>query len=219
MAKTLRPPKAPNLPVGPVAYEQNYQNQLNNIQRLYYNTIDNTLISLMENSGGRYISFPHLFLSDSTTQYATGDDTPTLVKWNTTERNEGFVITLTSANPEFSGAYRIDYRLQFENSDAAAHQVYVWAVVNSSNIARSTTKFTVQPTGASESYTVAYSFIQKDLTGADTIQLYWATDKAASSGGATGVYMEAYAAQTSPYSRPAIPSAYGSITFVSELSQ
>lgn len=32
---------APNLPVGPTQYEVRYQDQLNNVQRLYYNQIDN----------------------------------------------------------------------------------------------------------------------------------------------------------------------------------
>ena len=32
--------KAPNLPVAPTAYDQKYQDQLNNILRLYFNQID-----------------------------------------------------------------------------------------------------------------------------------------------------------------------------------
>ena len=38
---TIRPPKAPNLPIGPVEYDQRYQDQLLNVLRLYFNTIDN----------------------------------------------------------------------------------------------------------------------------------------------------------------------------------
>ena len=38
---TIRPPKAPNLPLGPVEYNQRYQDQFLNILRLYFNTIDN----------------------------------------------------------------------------------------------------------------------------------------------------------------------------------
>ena len=37
----LRPPKAPNLLVAPVDYRQQYQDQLNNALRLYFNQIDN----------------------------------------------------------------------------------------------------------------------------------------------------------------------------------
>lgn len=219
MAKTLRPPKAPNLPVGPVDYEQHYQNQLNNVQRLYYNEIDNTLISLMENSGGRFINFPHISASDSTNQYASADNTPTLTSWNTLESSEGFVLSPTYATATYSGVYRIDYSLEFENTDNAAHDVVVWLKVNGSNVARSASRFTIpaRKSAGVYGYLVAVSFVVFGITGGSTIQLYWQTDKAYNTvGPVDGVFMKAEAATASI---PAVPSAVGSITFVSELSQ
>jgi len=42
MANTpLRPSKAPNLPIGPVEYDQRYQDQFSNALRLYFSEIDN----------------------------------------------------------------------------------------------------------------------------------------------------------------------------------
>lgn len=221
MARTLRPPKAPNLPVGPVEYNQQYQNLLNGILRLYYNEIDNSVGVLMENSGGRFISFPHVYASSNATQYATGDNTPTQISWTTLVREEGFTLNTTtgSATPTYSGSYRVEYRLQAENTDTAAHNVYLWISVDNVNVPNAGAKFTVPANTGSDSYTVCYSFIQVDMNGGSEIKLYWATDKAATSGGGLGVYLEAYPAQTSPFAVPAIPSAYGSITFVSELSQ
>jgi uncharacterized protein YjdB len=37
----LRPSKAPNLLIAPVEYRQQYQDQMNNVLRLYFNQIDN----------------------------------------------------------------------------------------------------------------------------------------------------------------------------------
>jgi hypothetical protein len=37
----LRPSKAPNLLIAPTSYAQQYQDQLNNALRLYFNQIDN----------------------------------------------------------------------------------------------------------------------------------------------------------------------------------
>ena len=37
----VRPPKAPNLSIAPVEYSKQYADMLNNILRLYFNTIDN----------------------------------------------------------------------------------------------------------------------------------------------------------------------------------
>ena len=52
----------------------------------------------------------------------------------------------------------------------------------------------------------------------DEIELYWATDLAGNPTTPTdGVYIFHDAAQTSPFARPAIPSAIGSITYVSAL--
>jgi hypothetical protein len=50
------------------------------------------------------------------------------------------------------------------------------------------------------------------------MELYWAADAAYRvSPARDGIYIEAIAAQTVPYVRPAVPSAIGSITFVSRL--
>jgi hypothetical protein len=41
MATTLRPSKAPNLPIAPVEYSQQYQDQFSNALRLYFAQVDN----------------------------------------------------------------------------------------------------------------------------------------------------------------------------------
>ena len=66
----LIPPKAPNLPIGPVEYEQRYQDQFSNVLRLYFNQLDNVMQSLLGSGegGGRYIRFPYgSFYQDGTT--------------------------------------------------------------------------------------------------------------------------------------------------------
>ena len=57
-ANTLLPPKAPNLPVGPVEYSQLYIDQLNNVLRIYFNELDNAFQLLSGSSqGGAYLRF------------------------------------------------------------------------------------------------------------------------------------------------------------------
>jgi hypothetical protein len=67
------------------------------------------------------------------------------------------------------------------------------------------------------SYVAAYSEVTFEVNAGDVVELWWATDLAATSGGGLGIYIFHDAAQTSPYARPAIPSVIGSITFVSRL--
>lgn len=222
MANTIRPPKGPNLPLGPTEYKQDYTNQLTNVLRLYHNQVDNALSALMDNSGGRYINFPHVSASDTTDQYAPGDDVPVQAVWNTLESTVGFLLGGTGATAEFAGIYRIDYSLQFVNTDNDAHDVFVWLKVAGADVPRSGSKFTIpaRKSAGEASYVIAVSFVIFPVQASGIIELFWVTDKAYNpTGPVDGVYMQALPAQTTPYARPASPSAIGAITFVSELSQ
>ena len=216
----LRPPKSPNLPLGPVDYSQRYQDQLLNVLRLYFNTIDNfgsQVINDLLDTDGSGLVFPHIAASDTTNQYAGGDDTPTLVAWNTPESIYGFTLNLDgSATCNYSGTYKITYSLQLvNNATSSDHTAYIWLKTDGTLVPRSTTAFTIPKADSVNSYVGAYSEVVFDIVAGEEIRLDWATDKAATSGGTKGVYIYAEAAQTSPYARPAIPSAIGSITFVS----
>lgn len=64
----IRPPKAPNLPISPVEYSQQYADQLLNALRLYFNQLDNWSEGLGQGTGGIYIGFPYgAFHYDDTT--------------------------------------------------------------------------------------------------------------------------------------------------------
>ena len=64
----LRPPKAPNLPIAPVDYDQRYIDQLTNALRLYFAQIDNFAQPFTNQSGGAYLKFPNgAFYQDGVT--------------------------------------------------------------------------------------------------------------------------------------------------------
>lgn len=219
MAETLRPSKAPNLPLASVEYDQIYQDQFSNILRLYFSQVDNFSSVLMENNGGRFLNFPHIAASDSTNQYSSGNNVATLVNWDTEESDGGFDLAAGAATALYSGVYRIDYSLQYVNTDNLVHDAIVWLKVNGSSVARSATRFTIpaRKSAGAYSYLCAVSFVVFSINAGDQIQLYWETDKAYNPvGPINGVYMYATAANAI---HPAIPSAVGSITFVSELPQ
>lgn len=169
---------------------------------------------------GREINFPHIAASDSTDQYADNDDDPTIVKWDTADESLGFTLNNDyTATATYDGVYKIDYSLQFANTDNAAHDVFVWLQVNGNDLAKSASKFTIpaRKSAGVYSFVVAYSSITFDLNSGDDIGLWWATEKAyKTTGPVDGVYMEYIAAQTAPpYNHPAAPSAIGSIVYVS----
>ena len=209
--------KAPALPLSPVSYHQQYQDQLNNLLRLYFNQIDNQSASLLSIGGGRYLSFPHIAAQDNSDQYATGTNVATKVLWSATDSNVGFTLNVDStAQTEFTGIYKIDYSLQFANTNTQIHDVFVWLHVDGYDVEGSTSKFSVPNShGGVPGYLVAYSSITFEVPAEEKIALYWATNQAATAGGGTGVYMQADPAQTSPFAMPSTPSAIGSIVFVS----
>jgi hypothetical protein len=210
---------APSLPIATVDYSQQYQDQISNVLRLYFNQIDNFTRAITDSSGGSALTFPHIAASDSTDQIATGDDTPTVVNWNTLDSGLGWTLNSPgSATAGFSGVYTIRYSLQFVNTANAIHNATVWLKVNNVDLANSATAFNVpaRKSATIPSYVCGYSEATFEINAGDEIELYWATDLAGNPTTPTnGVYIYHDAAQTVPYARPAIPSAIGSITFVS----
>lgn len=214
---------APALPTAPINYDQRRDDQLNYSLRLYFNLLDNYLATISGPLGGGVLGIPHIAASDTTDQYASADNTATLVLWNNADSINGFTLDPTGyASPQVSGVYKITYSLQFANTANAAHDVWVWLEVNGgTQVPRSTTKFTIpaRKSAGVPSYLVAYSEVTFEIDAGDAIRLFWATDLAYNPvGPVDGVYMEYLPAQTSPFAHPEAPSSIGSITFVSALT-
>lgn len=213
---------APALPLPAQNYDLLSESDKIRVFRLYFNLLDrylNDLTTIINGGGpGLGISLPHIAASDSTDQYATGDDTPTAAVWDTL--NSGYLWTLDSpgsAIAQVAGVYKITYSLQFANTDNAQHDATVWLKNNNVDIPNSTTTFTLQARKSAgvPSFNCGYSEVVFEVDVGDEIELYWATEQAYDAGVQDGVYIFADTAQTTPYARPAIPSAIGSITWVS----
>jgi hypothetical protein len=216
---------APALPLATREYDFLFTNDLIRVLRLYFNlndkyTTDVILDALNGAAQGNGITFPHIAASDSTDQRTT-DDTATVVKWNTLD--SGYLWTLNSpgsATAAVAGVYTIRYSLQFANTDNQQHTATVWLQKNGSDVANSATSFSVpaRKNPSTPGFICAYSEATFTVAVGDDIELYWATDKAnVVSPAADGVYMFHDAAQTTPFARPAIPSAIGSISWLSAI--
>jgi len=217
---TLVPSKAPNLPLAPIEYSSRYQEQFSNALRLYFLQIDNDWQAVLGIDGAKWLQAPHIAASANADQYADGDNDPTLVAWDAVESISGFTLDPGGyAVAAQSGVYKIDYSLQLANTDNVQHDVFVWLQVNGNLLTGSSSRFTVpaRKSAGVFGFVVAYSSVEFEITKDDEIRLWWATEKAATSGGTLGVFMEYLPAQVSPYARPSNPSAIGSINFVSRL--
>ena len=219
MSTFLTTTKAPALVLCPTTFSQTHFDILNSQLRLYFNTLDAYTSTLSNTAGGSALSFPHIAAYDTTDQYATATNTPTIVKWNTLDSGLGFTLDPGFyAVAQFSGYYKIDYSLQFANTANAPHDVDVWLRVNNIDVPGSTSKITLpaRKSAGVPSYVLMYSTVPFAVNAGDEIALWWATDQAYNPvGPVDGVYMEYIPAQTVPYAHPSVPSAIGAITFVS----
>lgn len=212
---------APNLPMPGPAHDKVYLELLNNAQRLYYNQIDRFTQGLLSTNGGSALSFPNIAASHNANQYAGGNNVETIVEWDTLEAGNGFTLNANNtATANYTGVYKIDYSLELANTANDPHDVIVWVKVTSgggtTNVARSASKFTLRQRKSAgvASYLVAYSSVVFEVQAGDSIGLWWETDLAYNPvGPVDGVYM-LYEAAAGNY--PAIPSAIGSITFVTK---
>ena len=222
---------APALPLPPDDYNRQQFDEQARALRLYLNLLDNycanTVLDAFNGAlGGNGITFPHIAASDSTDQVAGGNNTATGVKWNTLESGFGWTLNSPgSATADVAGVYTIRYSLQFINTANAIHYATVWLKVNNNDVANSASIFTVparkSASPGEEGYVLGYSEATFSVAVDDEIELYWATDLAgdpdATPSPIEGVYMFHDAAQVSPFARPAIPSAIGSISWLSAI--
>lgn len=213
----IRTPKSPNLVLPEKDYKVNNEDQFRNQLRLYFNQLDDANQTLYGPVGGYHLDFPHIAAYNATDQYALGDDTPTQVLFTVASDISGFTLNAdNTATPQYDGTYKVEYRLQALNSDNAIHDIVVWMKIDGVDLEHSASKFS-KPARKSvgvPSYGVSTGFITWEATAGSKVALYWATEKAAVSGGADGVYLHHEVAQASPYAHPEIPSAYGVIQYI-----
>jgi hypothetical protein len=110
-----------------------------------------------------------------------------------------------------SGIWNLQFSIQFTNTTNASQDADVWFRVNGTNSANSNSRFGFAPRkGAGDPYhTIAAMNYFLSLNANDYVEIMWRTTD-------VGVTIEKYAAGTSP-TRPAVPSAIATISFVSNL--
>jgi hypothetical protein len=209
--------KAPNLVLSDRDYKIDNETQFRNQLRIYFNQVDTLSEQLLVDVGGANLDFPHIAAYYDADQEATADDTATKILWNNSPDSSGFTFnTDNSATCDYDGTYKIEYRLQAVNTDNVAHNMTVWMQIDGTDLAYSATEFTLPARkSASEfTYSACTSFITWEATAGQKVTMMWATEQAYDSGVTDGIYLEATAAQTTPYVRPAIPSSYGVIQYI-----
>jgi hypothetical protein len=207
--KNLRPPQQPRLPTAANQYDFNYQNQLNNILRLYFNQLDNSFTALLDNSGGAYIRNPYGAFSSDQDQTATAN-TATLMTLNTTDFSNGVSITSSKITVVNSGIYNLQFSAQFQNTDTAFQDVYIWLRQNGVDIPGSTGFVSIpnRHAGTNGHAIVGWNYFLS-MEASDYVEIYWSVPT-------TDVSIQHIAASGSP-TKPSTQSVVATMSFVSAL--
>ena len=205
-------PAVPSLSTSGIVYSQDVQNQNNGLLRLFFTKLLNSIQSVIGPRGGKYLNNPHGAFQDSTNQVAANTTTAYAITFNTTDFSNGVTIAsgsrITVAD---AGIWNLQFSIQLTNTTNASQDVDVWFRVNGTNIANSNSRYGLAPRkGAGDPFHIIMALNYfASLNATDYIEIMWRTSD-------TGVSIEQYAAGTSP-TRPAIPSAIATMSFVSNL--
>ena len=205
---------APNLPLATEMYSRQYQDQLNNVLRLYFNRLNSILDQLKVGDGaidGSGVRFPYGAFSDFTSQTATVN-TATLMALDTTDFSNGVtLVTGSKITTATAGIYNLQFSAQLENLDNAPQDVFIWLKQNGTDIVGSTGKVGMP---ARKSAGVPFHDIKGwnyflSMNAGDYVQIYWSTTNAS-------VTIQTYAASGTP-TKPSTASVVATLSFVSAL--
>lgn len=211
----LQKVQPPALPYGPIVWTAQYQDQLNNIQRLFYNRLSQSYNNLISPPlpnvppGGSGLYFPYAAIQRTTDKTFTAD-TATEITFDTNDflsacANDG----TNGIEVEVTGLYNYQFSVQWRNTDSQAHTSWIWLRVNNTDAAGTNSQFSVPSKhGSTDGHLIAAANFYVQLTAGDFVKMFAAVDN-------TAISMEAYAAQTSPFIMPSIPSVVATLSFVS----
>ena len=213
LGQQLQTPPIPKLGTSGDAYSAVLQNQNNSVLNTFFIRLVNAINSAFGIRGGKFLNNPYGAFQDSTDQTAANTTTAYPVTFNTTDFSNGVTIASNSRiTVAETGIWNCQFSLQLTNTTNASQDVDIWFRKNGTNIANSNSRFGFAPRkDASDPYhTIAALNFFVSLNATDYVEIMWRpTD--------VGVIIEHYAAGTSP-TRPAIPSAIVTMSFVSNLS-
>lgn len=198
----------PSLPQASTTWTQRFQETFSNALRLFFTRIVGTLNSLLEEDGGRFLSFPHALFYDTTTQTAAAPNTAYAVKFNSVYVDNSVYKDTTDTSKIYvthAGIYNFQFSLQLDQSSASTHKFWVWPRRNGFDAPDSGSEYALN--GSTAEIIAALNYYIEMQPG-DYFQLMWAVSS-------TNVFIAKIAAAPPV---PAIPSAILSVNFVSESS-
>jgi hypothetical protein len=208
----LETPFVPSLGFPPEGYERRHFNENYGALNNFFLKLVFSLGSLLGPRGGKFLNNPYGAFHDSTDQVAASTTVAYPVVFGNTDISNGVSIASNSRiTVAVDGVWNLQFSLQIKNVSNDGQDFDIWLRKNGANIDDSNSRFHVparKSTGNPSHLIAALNFFVS-LSAGDYIEIVGCVTS-------TDVSLEAFAAGTSP-TRPAIPSAIATMTFVSNL--
>lgn len=198
---------APRLPAATQEYERQYQDQLLNILRLYFNQLDTIVNAAIGTNGGQYIDCPNGLFFNTADQTIAAANTAYPVVYDQTYLNNAVVLQSGSTSKievSVSGIYNFQYSGQIQSTNSSSKNVFLWIRRDGTDIGYSARAYSIS--GSSAYAPIAYSF-DIDMQAGQYLQLMVSASD-------TTVQL---AAETSSSPHPGIPSSVMTVNFVAPL--
>jgi hypothetical protein len=200
----LRPPVAPRLPSSPEEPDQLYLQQFNNVLRLYFNQVDNTLGALIPASGA---------FSSYVSQTASSTTVQNKLLFEVTDFSYGVTAPSSQIKVGKPGIYNLQFSVQVQNLQNASTDMSIWlskttngvptAIAGSTGlIGLPSRKSVSDPSHDIKGWNYFVSMGPSDL-----LEIYWSVSDVL-------MTIPTYAAGTSPV-KPSTASVVVTMTFVS----
>ena len=205
MANEIGKTEPPALPYPEAQYSSSFFQQFNNVLRLYFNRLTNSVNQLLSTEdGGKALYMPRGLFYSTTNQAAAATNTGYPVGLETVYIGNGISIEgvdKTRITVSADGVYNFQVTLTIAHTNSSDATVWTWINKNGTDV---TYGGQVQTVKGNADRAIYWNF-SIDLTADQYIEMYWATDD-------TALSLKTQAA-TSPH--PGIPSTIVAVSFVS----
>jgi hypothetical protein len=208
----LEVPSIPSLGFAPEGYERRYFAENNGALNGYFRKLVSVLGALFGPQGGKFINTPHGAFHSSIDQVAANTTTAYPVYFGTTDISNGVTVASDSRlTVAVDGIWNVEFSLQIKNVSNDGQDFDIWFRKNGTNLDNSNRRFhvTARKSTGDPSHCVASINFLISLVAGDYVEVVGCVTS-------TDVSLEAFPAGTSP-TRPAVPSAVATLTFVSNL--
>ena len=167
----IQPAVAPRLPTAPALYEQRYQDQFNDILRLFFNQIGNAMIAVLGTNGGVYIECPNGLFFDTQSHSPALANTGYPIEFDQTYLDNGVsIVDDTKITVATGGVYNFQYSGQVTSTNSSAKDVWVWLSRNGTDIGYSMHAYTIS--GSGTNLAIEWNF-NIDVEAGDYVEIMW----------------------------------------------